>query len=286
MISIIIINYRQKEFTIKCVRSVFASTTGCPFEVIVVNNSPEEDLKALEVEFPAVKIITNENKGFSHANNRGAVLAKGEYLFFLNADTIVRKDFTEDFLKTFEEKKFGAAGLKLYNSDGTFQLSFGKRIDFFGEISNKKDEEKFRKRDKEFMNSVEKKFSDTTEVDWVTGAAMIVRKECFEKVGGFDESFFLYYEDAELCKRFRDEGLPNYFFPYSDIVHYKGENTNEDFSSSGYLHAKRSQLNYYRMHCSPFQNRLLKMYLKLKFSLKYLSSFDKNYLKILNAIKE
>jgi len=176
--------------------------------------------------------------------------------------------------------------LKLYNSDGTFQLSFGKRIDFFGEISNKKDEEKFRKRDKEFMNSVEKKFSDTTEVDWVTGAAMIVRKECFEKVGGFDESFFLYYEDAELCKRFRDEGLPNYFFPYSDIVHYKGENTNEDFSSSGYLHAKRSQLNYYRMHCSPFQNRLLKMYLKLKFSLKYLSSFDKNYLKILNAIKE
>ena len=286
MISIIIINYRQKEFTIKCVRSVFASITGCPFEVIVVNNSPEEDLKALEVEFPAVKIITNENKGFSHANNRGAVLAKGEYLFFLNADTIVRKDFTEDFLKTFEEKKFGAAGLKLYNSDGTFQLSFGKRIDFFGEISNKKDEEKFRKRDKEFMNSVEKKFSDTTEVDWVTGAAMIVRKECFEKVGGFDESFFLYYEDAELCKRLTDEGLPNYFFPHSDIVHYKGENTNEDFSSSGYLHAKRSQLNYYRMHCSSFQNSLLKFYLKLKFSLKYLSSFDKSYLKILSAINE
>ena len=76
MISIIIINYRQKEFTIKCVRSVFASITGCPFEAIVVNNSPEEDLKALEVEFPAVKIITNENKGFSHANNREPFLLR------------------------------------------------------------------------------------------------------------------------------------------------------------------------------------------------------------------
>jgi len=284
MISVIIINFKQKDLLQECIRSVYDTIVQTPFEVIVVNNSPEEDLIYLTGEFEHLRIIENDNKGFSHANNKGAAIAIGDYLFFLNPDTIVRKDFTAGFLNEFGKRDFGAVGLKLFNADDTFQLSFGKEVDFFGEMKNKKGEDRFRARDISFMNAVEKLFSATTEVDWVSGAAMIVRKKVFDEVGGFDERFFLYYEDAELCKRLKDTGYKNYFYPESDILHYKGENTKEDFSTSTYLHAKRSQIHYYEKHCGSIQNLMLKSYLRLKFRLTYLKTKEKIYADILKLI--
>jgi GT2 family glycosyltransferase len=278
--SIIIINYRQKEFTFNCVRSVYSKIRSAAFEVIIINNSPEDDLSELQKEFSGVRIISNANKGFSQANNLGAKHAAGEYLFFLNADTIVRSDFTIDYLKEFEKREFGSLGLKLYNTDNTFQLSSGKDINFFNEIKNKEEEVKFRKRDIMFVELKEKEMSKITEQDWVTGAAMIIKKEVFVKCGGFDESFFLYYEDADICKRLKEAGLKNYFFPLSDIVHIKGENAAVQFDSVNYFNSKRSQLIYYKKHNGFFQNLLLRSYLFFKFSIKYILTFNKIYLSI------
>lgn len=283
MISIIIINYRQKKFTEDCIASVYNQIKNSPFEVIVINNSAEDDLSDLKERYEGIKIISNTNKGFSQANNLGAQHAKGEYLFFLNADTIIRSDFTEGFIKKFENKEFGAVGLKLYNEDGTFQLSFGKENTFFNEIKNKEYESRFRERDIEFINSTENKIRKATEVDWVSGAAMIIKKDIFLKAGGFDESFFLYYEDAELCKRFSEMSLKNYFYPYSDIVHFKGENKNPEFETDTYFYSKQSQLIYYKKHNGVLDNILLRSYLLIKFSIKYNLTFNKLYLKIIKA---
>ncbi|HMS33089.1 MAG TPA: glycosyltransferase family 2 protein [Ignavibacteria bacterium] len=278
--SIIIINFRQKEFTQNCVRSVYEKIEASDFEVIIINNSPEDDLSELEKEYQDIVIISNSNRGFSQANNLGASRADGKYLFFLNADTVLRSDFTADFLKEFKSREFGAVGLKLFNTDGTFQLSSGKIINFLNEIKNKKEELKFRERDIPFIEQKEKDMNHIIETDWVTGAAMIIKKDEFIKSGGFDETYFLYYEDADICKRLKDAGFKNYFYPFSDIVHIKGENAGADFVSVNYFNSKRSQLLYYKKHNNVIENIILRAYLFLKFSVKYILTFNKIYLSI------
>lgn len=280
MISIIIINYKQKKFTEECVRSVYDKFKSYPFEVIIVNNSREESLEQLKSGYPDLTIIENENKGYSQANNSGAKTASGEYLFFLNADTVVMSDFLKSFTEAFKDIKFGAAGLKLKNPDGSFQLSFWKENIFFNEIKNKSEETKFREKNARFISAKENEYDKITEVDWVTGAAMIIRKDTFEKVKGFDEDYFLYYEDADICKRFDNIGLKNYFYPCCEILHFKGENVNSEFQSGTYYYSKESQLKYYKKHNNFFNVLALRIYLFVKFSMKYLFTFKKINLRI------
>ena len=275
MVSIIIINYRQKELVLACVDSI-RKMIRSPYEIIIVNNSPEEIIDTSE----GINVVPNENRGFSQANNLAAAQAKGEYLLLLNADTEVRNDFLNGAVAALKKKDAGTMGMKMYNTDGTFQLSFWEENTFSNEKINKQNEEKFRNRDTDFINQVEENHSGVTEVDWVSGAAMLMRKDIFVKVGGFDEDFFLFYEDADLCKRIKEAGYGIYFYPKSDIVHLKGENVNEEFSSKTYFYAKQSQLLYYKKHNPLFQRMFLRVYLLTKFGFKYLTSFKSIYLKI------
>lgn len=249
--------------------------------MIVVNNSPEEKLFFNNIKYPDLKVIENTNKGYSHANNFGAGISKGEYLLFLNADTEIKSDFLMDLINIFKDMNFGAAGLKLFNPDNTFQLSFWKENNFLNEIENKKEEEKFREKDTEYIKNKERLYSELKEVDWVSGAAIFIRKDIFNKTGGFDEEYFLFYEDADICKRLKDRGLKVYFYPGSNIIHYKGENVNPAFQTDTYYFSKKSQLLYYKKH-NNFVNRImLRLYLFIKFSILYLMTFNKIYLRIL-----
>lgn len=279
MISIIIINYKQKDFVEQCAASIYKHFTSYPFDVIIVNNSPEENLNYLKDTYPNISVIENENKGFSQANNLGAKNSKGEYLFFLNADTTIENDFLKKFIDEFSNKEFGAAGLKLLNNDNSLQLSFWNENTFLNEIQNKKAEEKFKEKDTVFIKRYE--VDEIKQTDWVTGAAMIVKKNIFDKIGGFDEKFFLYYEDADLCKRLSDAGYKIYYFPFSKIIHFKGENVNKDFSGNTYFFSKQSEFLYYKKHNGFIDNLLLKVYLFFKFLFKYLFTFKKINLRIL-----
>lgn len=275
MISIIIINYRQKNFLNECIKSIFENLHSQPFEVIIVNNSPEEKLDELQRRHSGIKIIENHNKGYSHANNLAAKQASGAYLFFLNADTEIKSDFLKSFMDEFREKNFGAAGLKLMNEDGSFQLSFWKDVSFYNEKINKSAEIRFKEKDNGYISAIEKEYSETKSVDWVTGAAMIVRKDRFMEIGGFDENFFLFYEDADLCKRMNESGYKNYFFPFAEIIHHKGENVNREFASGTYYYAKESQLLYYAKHCTTGDKLMLRTYLFIKFLFLYAATFKK-----------
>lgn len=269
--SIIIINFRQKDFTKKCVESVFGKLSSGIFELTVVNNSPEDDLSEIIRIYPGVRLIINENKGFSQANNLAASGAVGEYLVFLNADTLILEDFTNGFLEFAGKYSFGAAGLNLVNPDGSFQLSYWKENTFFKEILNKSAENSFWDKDRSDTPGQKQKAAGIRKVDWVTGAAMIIMRETFNAIGGFDESFFLFYEDADICKRLNEEGLANYYVPAGKILHHKGENVNENFKSNTYYYAKESQLKYYGKHNGFLQRFLLRAYLVARFSLKYFS---------------
>ena len=285
MVSIIIINYLQKELVDQCVTSIFETIKTYPFEVIVVNNSPSQSLSELTVKFPAVKIIDNENKGFSQANNLAASMSNGEYLLFLNGDTIFKNDFLKDMTDRASKIEFGVIGLKLLNEDGTFQLSFWKENNFINEIHNKNAEKEFIEKNKSYINKVENAHKVICEEDWVSGASLFIRKENFLKIGGFDERFFLYYEDAEICKRFKKAGYKIYYYPFSEIIHLKGINVDAfTFQSKTYYYAKDSQLYYYSKHASMLNRIILRIYLFVKFLFLSVITFKKINIKILGRI--
>lgn len=274
-VSIIIVNYQQWDFLRQCINSIYNTIGDISFEIIVVDNSPADlYFEQFKVDYPNVCLIKNSNKGFSHANNIGVTKAKGEYLLFLNADTLIKNDFLSSLIKTFANKKFGAVGCKLYFPDGVFQLSFWKEVNFCNEIRNKKDEQKFDIRDLDFIRRVETQYNEILEVDWVSGACMLIRKDVFNEVGGFDERYFLYYEDADICKRLRMLNLPIYFYPYSEIIHYKGKNVNDRFYSELYFFMKKSQLIYYKLHNNLLNKFLIRSYIFLKFFVKFLDGFN------------
>jgi len=268
MFTFIIINYNQKELITECIKSIHENITSFPFEIIVVNNSPEEDLTYLTENFSGLNLITNKNLGFAQANNLAVKHAKYDFLVFLNADTKIKTDFTKGFIEKFGASEFGAVGLKLYNQDNTFQLSFWKENTFFNEIENKKLEKIFTDKKTADVLNIEKEYSEIKEVDWITGASMVMKKDIFTKTGGFDERFFLFYEDADICKRLQENGYKTYFYPHCKIIHYKGENINKEFEDKTYYYAKKSQLLYYNLHNGITDRVFLRSYLFIRFLLR------------------
>lgn len=264
MVSIIIVNYKQKDLLLKCVESIHGKIKSYPFEVIIVNNSQEDDLSNIANEF-IVRILKNENRGYSQANNLGSKHAKGKYLFFLNPDTIMQNDFLGDAIKVLHDQEIGAMGFRLFNADSTFQVSFGYEISILNEIKNKKLENLTWGKNCDELTRIEKIFSEIKNIDWVSGAAILIKKDIFDLVGGFDERYFLYMEDLDICKRISNKGFKIFFYPFSKIIHLKGENTKNDFKESSYYHSKESQLLYYTLHKSFFENLLIRVYLLLKF---------------------
>lgn len=278
LFSIIIINYKQKDFLLNCAASI-KENLKCDYEIIVVNNSPESDYLPLE----GVTVLNNSNRGFSNANNLAAKIAKGKYLLFLNADTILKKDFSDAFLNSFAGIDFAVAGISLRFPDGAYQLSYWLENNFFNEFKNKNAEKQFKN-----INNIkisESPQNDTLkQVDWVSGAAMVVSKLWFDKVNGFDEDYFLFYEDADLCKRISDCGGKIYYFPFDGLVHFKGEIVNKYFRSSTYFYSKQSQLIYYKKHNNLLNRILLRFYLFIKFFFKSVFIRDGVNFKILKII--
>lgn len=274
--SVIIINYKQKDFILNCVESLRKNLI-CSFEIIIVNNSPEDDLSILK----SVTIINNSNKGYSQANNLAAKHAQGNYLLFLNSDTVLNKDFSQSFLSDFKDKEFGAAGLGLVYPDGRYQLSYWNENKFFNEIKNKKIEKEFKNKNQ----VVTKEYNDIIEeVDWVSGAALIMKKDIFEGIKGFDEDYFLFYEDADLCKRLKLKGDNIYFYPFDGLIHYKGENVNKTFLTDTYYYSKKSQLLYYKKHNSLYERTLLRIYLLLKFTFRAMTERKDINMKVLKLL--
>jgi len=277
LLSIIIVNYNQERYISECVSSV-KKYLYCEYEIIVVNNSDED------INIEGINLIKSENKGYSFANNNGVKSAKGEYLLFLNPDTVLTKDYSVNLFDAIKDLKFGCVGLGLCYPDKSFQLSFGVDNTFRGEIANKKQELAVKNKSAEVIEKINTDFNTLKIVDWVSGAAMLTRKEDFIRIGKFDERYFLYYEDADLCLRFKLAGYNNYYLPHTEIIHLKGENTKENFYSDTYYYAKESQLIYYKIHNGYFQYSMLRFYLFSRFLLKYLFKPDKVIFRIIKLV--
>lgn len=216
-LSIIIVNYRSEQYLEKCIASLYNHPEQLrETEIIVVNNDPEKSLAELSGRFPEIKVIQQpKNLGFGAANNRGAAVAQGRYLLFLNPDTEAQpKNLAKMIARLREQEDLAALGPKLIDAQGATQpWCAGRELSFWRLIKNN-------------LGSVDSRkiweAERTTEADWVSGAALAVQKKAFMEAGGFDEKFFMYFEDEDLCKRLRARGYKILYFPESAVMHRGG----------------------------------------------------------------
>jgi hypothetical protein len=274
-ISIIIINTNEKHFLEPLLNSIKENVNSVAYEVIVVdNNSSDGSPEMIRERCEDVKLVEmDHNGGFSKSNNRGARIAQGKYLVILNPDTIVCKNALESMFEFLErENSVAVVGCKLLNPDGSLQRSCGI-------FPNLKTEFYFRT----FLNRIFPKsklvgsyllgswdYSSTAEVDWVTGACLMIRKDLFDQLGGFDERLYMYYEDVDLCYRVRELGWKIYFIPNSFIYHYLGGSWKKN-RAIPIFNGCRSSLYFFRKHRRPWQTWVLKTTMFLEIFLFYLA---------------
>ncbi|RJQ38907.1 glycosyltransferase [Candidatus Microgenomates bacterium] len=251
-LSVIIVHYKVKEILFNCIDSILKSKTKVLFEIIVVDNDEKKIIeKELKKKFPLVKYIKSmENVGFGEGNNLGAKISQGEYLFFLNPDTIVFPN-TIDNLVNFinKDKKVGVVAPLLldknnipYEFQGTkkltpfravFALSFLNKIFPNNPVSKKYWIKNWNKR-------------RLKEVDVVPGTAFAIKKNIFERVNGFDKKFFLYFEEFDLCNRVKLLGFKIFINPGSCVIHFWGESSktmdglNKIFLNSRFYYFKKN----------------------------------------------
>ena len=221
-VSVVIVSYNSEDFIEKCLSSLRASEVDS--EIIVIDNaSTDGTFKILEKFSKDIKIIrSSENLGFAKANNLAVREARGEYLFFLNPDTEIEEPFFDELMKFYKNTSdCGIVAPKLVMANGQVQPSVRKLPTIFGAF-------------KEYILGMKNEYSqyvpngnEPLEVEMVYGAAMLIKRDLFEKLGGFNEKYFLYYEDADLCKRVKDFGKKVYFYTGTFIKHLVGATKSE-----------------------------------------------------------
>jgi GT2 family glycosyltransferase len=232
-LSVIILNYNVRYFLEQCILSVQKALEGIDSEIIVVDNASSDDsCDMMKTKFPHIKLIENTvNLGFPKGNNIGVAQAKGEYICILNPDTVVAEDTFVKILNSkfrIQNSEIGIIGCKLIDGTGNF-LPESKRgvptpwvafTKIFGlyKISNY-----FGKYYAQHLSE-----NESGKVDILVGAFMMMKRELYLEVGGFDENCFMYSDDIDLSYLVLKTGKSNYYFHDTSVIHYKGESTVRD----------------------------------------------------------
>ncbi len=264
-LAVIIVSHNCRDCLRACLDSLRPEVTSRLAEVILVdNNSSDGSQTLVRTSFPWVRLIENkENVGYARANNQGVRLTLADYILFLNPDTVIPPGSISALLEELKKRPDTAAiGPRLVRPTGSYQVSFGKKISFLAQMLQKL-----------FLNPyfrMRLKFSSRPrEVGWLSGACLLVRRQPLEEAGLFDENFFLYFEDIDLCYRLRRRGYKLIFFPRLDVLHRGGASTFA-LGFGNRREYRRSQIYFYQKHNSPLSLFLLRAYLGLLFALENL----------------
>ncbi len=263
--SIILVNHNGSKFLDNCLSSIEKMTSYCDRETIIVDNgSTDDSVTIIKDKFPSVQLICSPtNLGFGKANNLAVKHSQGKHLLFLNTDTILTENtikILSDYLEQYED--IGAIGSRITFEDGSYQLSSGKLPNLAIELWDKIKYGLDRRWHQLFSGIYDRQYSTEQEVGWVTGACLMMRRDVFEKIGGFDESFFLYFEDKDICKRVCDAGFKVIYYPDTSLIHLLG-GSSQNVEKSVNTYYRDSQLHYYQKHLGRFQTEVLKLYLRL-----------------------
>ena len=228
-VAVVIVAYHCRDQVVACVESVRSTVLDHQVEVIVVDNdSNDGTVEALRDRGPGVRVIEmGENAGFSRANNRGIGATSSRHVLVLNPDTIVEPGAIDGLVR-FADAHPGAGVVapRLVNPDGSDQLTarafptpaaalFGRRSPLTRLFPRNRWSTRF-------LTGRDHRGDSPFEIDWVSGAAMLVPRSVIDRVGGFDEAFFLYWEDADWCHRIKDAGASVWCVPAAVVVHHEG----------------------------------------------------------------
>ncbi len=229
-LSVVIVSYNVKHYLWQCLRSVFIAGQGIDMEVFVVdNNSQDGSVSYLQQHYPQVHFIQNtENVGFSRANNQAIRRSKGQYVLLLNPDTIVLSNTFRDCITFMDANpQAGATGVAMYGHDGAFALESRRALPvpwtslckMLGLTSLFPHSRTFGRYYMQFLDATK-----TSQIEVISGAFNMLRREALDQIGLLDEDFFMYGEDVDLSYRMLLGGWKNYYLP-TPILHYKGEST-------------------------------------------------------------
>ncbi|MBI5740664.1 MAG: glycosyltransferase family 2 protein [Nitrospirae bacterium] len=244
--SIVIVNYNTRELLKDCLRSIYRSGEDEIYEVVVVdNNSSDGSAEMVRDEFPRTRLIINEsNLGFAGGCNKGITLSRGRYIILLNSDTEMLPRSLER-LKVFLDSEragpeTGIIGCRILNPDGSLQFSVGKFPSLWSTVTD-------------MLRPCHKRkyclagYDTAHEADWVTGAFIAIDRRVVEDVGGFDERFFMYYEEVDWCLRAKKRGWKVFYFPHVSIIHKTPHAAKKhNISLKVAQEVRRSHLYYFR----------------------------------------
>lgn len=253
-LSIVIVNWNVRGLLRRCIETVEANAGSLPVEVIVVDNaSADGSAEMVRREFPGVRLIASgENLGYSGGNNLGMASAAGRYALILNPDTEIAGNALAQMVAHMEaHPEVGAVGPALYYADGTPQPSrrrFPTPATPFWESTllerlfpANRHARAYRMLDVPVGDSPQR-------VDWLVGAAVMVRREAWEEVGPLDEGFFMYFEELDWFRRLADTGRwEAHYLPGAKITHHEGKSS-EQVAAARAIRFERSKIRYCRKH--------------------------------------
>ncbi|MDD2807782.1 MAG: glycosyltransferase family 2 protein [Patescibacteria group bacterium] len=227
-LSIVVVSWNVKKLLRECLKSIFVRENKLNIEVIVVDNASHDgSVEMIKNEFPAIDLIPNtHNLGFAAANNQGILKSQGRYILVLNPDTVIVKDALNKMIDFMEKNyQIGIAGCKHLNPDWTVQPSVRRLPDFLPIFFI------FTKLAKIFPNlppiyyylAKDFNYKITQPIDQVAGSFFMIRREALDEIGLFDENFFIWFEEVDLCKRANDAGWQVWYYAGAEIIHYGGQ---------------------------------------------------------------
>ncbi len=252
-LSIIIVSWNTRQLLAQCLSSLFQSTDGIHLEVIVVDNDSKDDsVKYVAQHFPKVQIIrNNSNRRQAIAWNQGLAIAKGRNILLLDSDTIVHKGTLKvmvDLLDNVPEA--GACSCRLLNNDGSTQ-STAYHLPSFRAMLQRYTIFKYLglfKSARAFYKMRDFSYDKIAPVDFVMGAALMVKRKTLEHIGDIDEKVYFYFEDTDLCYRIRQAGFKIYFTPNGEITHHGGASSSLLGSHKTHAVFFKSMFYYFRKH--------------------------------------
>lgn len=281
-VSVIIVNYNTLKMTSECIESIYAKTSGVEYEIILVDNGSTDGSKEYFEKDNRIKYIySNENLGFGRANNLGAKYSNGKYLFLLNSDTILIENSIYVLFNFIENHTdYVACGAQLIYPNHTYQESEIKYPSLYRdiiEIIPAKIRRLF-----SLSNDTKYKINHVKTVQAINGADILIRKDIFFSLNGFDSDFFMYFEETDLFFRLKKAGYNICVVPLTELIHING-------GSFGKINIKKTHLQYrskllfYRKHHNFLILFFAKSILTLSISLRCFT-YKENFIKLYNCI--
>jgi hypothetical protein len=247
ILTIIFISFNSSEEILICIDSLKKLQLNFNYKILVIENGDISNWESSRDKYSYLTVINpKSNIGFSKANNLAVSQSSTNYILFLNPDTLITEDFITPILSFYEsEYNLGACGPALFNNTEKIQNSVGFRMGFMFELLESFYLIKFiRKLEYKFKFKYKNK---PVRVTWISAACLIIEKEKFEQIGGFDEDYFLNYEDIDMCQNLENAGYKNYYFPYLKCIHIGLTSQGKDYESL-IVNRYKSRLIFARKH--------------------------------------